>query len=61
MQYIICIHAGFFTVFQVTDVAFYERKVGSWRLAVGGFEGFVDVFFMAGGEVVEADDLLVEL
>ena len=51
---------GFAAIFEVADVAFYELEVCSWRLAVGGFEGFVDVFLVACGEVVEADDLLVQ-
>ena len=51
---------GFFAVFQVADVAFDEGEVGP--LVGGDFAlDFVQVVLVAGGEVVQADDGLIQL
>ncbi len=51
---------GFFTVFQVADVAFDEGET-SPLVGGDGLLDFVQVVLVAGGKVVQADDGLVQL
>jgi len=57
---VVCTGDGFFAVFQVADVAFDKGEVGP--LVGADFAlYFVQVVLVAGGEVVQADDGLVQL
>ena len=59
MEDVVCAFDGFFAVVQVADVSFYEGELGP--LFSGDFAlDFVQVVLVAGGEVVQADDGLVE-
>ena len=60
VQDVVCAGDGFCAVFQVADVAFDEGEVGP--LVGGDFAlDFVQVVLVASGEVVQADDGLVQL
>jgi len=59
VEHIVYAGDGLFAVLQVADIAFDEGKAGP--LACGQFAlNFVQVVLVAGGEVVQADDGLVE-